>query len=171
MKKHLRVLGVLVCLLPLMTGCLPQAKVKQEASSSQTTNKEISSSSASSSKRKVNETSSSRVAASHAPVTKGVTKEQPATTSSQVSTATDDVVGQTIIDGMDFYYHLAVQVGICDQNVSPEDFYREATWGDQQVTYRGHTVTVRLIHKGQGAYEQNGKTVIDNSIYEIVSVN
>lgn len=175
MKKHLRVLGVLVCLLPLMTGCLPQTKVKQEASSSQKTsqtiNKETSSSSVSSSKRKVSERSSSRAAASHAPVTKGVIKEQPATTSSQVSTATDDVVGQTIIDGMDFYYRLAVQAGICDQNVSLEDFYREATWGDQQVTYRGRTVTVRLIHKGEEAYEQNGKTVIDKSIYEIVSVN
>lgn len=74
MKKHLRVLGVLVCLLSLMTGCLPQTKVKQESSSShktsQTTKKKTSSSS--SSESQVSETSSSRAAASHAPVTKGV---------------------------------------------------------------------------------------------------
>lgn len=73
MKKHLRVLGVLVCLLPLMTGCLPQTKVKQESSSShktsQTTKKKTSSSS--SSESQVSETSSSRAAASHAPVTRG----------------------------------------------------------------------------------------------------
>ncbi len=30
MKKQLRVLGVLVCLLPLMTGCLSQTKDKQD---------------------------------------------------------------------------------------------------------------------------------------------
>lgn len=165
MKKQLRVLGVLVCLLPLMTGCLPQTKDKQGSSSShktsQTTKKKASSS-FSSSETKVSETSSSRAAASHTPVTKGVTKEQP---------VADSVVGQTIPNGMDFYYHLAIQAGICDQSVSPEDFYREATLGDQQVTYQGHTVTVKLIHKGEGAYEQNGETVIDNSIYEIVSVN
>lgn len=75
MKKHLRVLGVLVCLLPLMTGCLPQTKVKQESSSShktsQTTKKKTSSSSSSSSESQVSETSSSRAAASHAPVTRG----------------------------------------------------------------------------------------------------
>ena len=95
-------------------------------------------------------------------MTKGVAGEQP---------VADSVVGQTIPNGMDFYYHLAIQAGICDQSVSPEDFYREATLGDQQVTYQDHTVTVKLIHKGEGAYEQNGETVIDNSIYEIVSVN
>ena len=165
MKKQLRVLGVLVCLLPLMTGCLPQTKDKQGSSSShktsQTTKKKASSS-FSSSETKVNETSSSRAAASHALVTKGVTKEQ---------SVPDSVVGQTIPNGMDFYYHLAIQAGICDPSVSPEDFYREATLGDQQVTYQGHTVTDKLIHKGEGAYEQNGETVIDNSIYEIVSVN
>lgn len=175
MKKHLRVLGVLVCLLPLMTGCLPQTKVKQESSSShktsQTTKKKTSSSSSSSSESQVSETSSSRAAASNAPVTKGVTGEQPATTSSQAPAATDSVVGQTITDGMDFYYRLAVQAGICDPNVSLEDFYREATWGDQQVTYQGRTVTVKRIHEGEGAYEQDGKTVIDKDIYEIVSVN
>ncbi|MFJ6957980.1 MAG: hypothetical protein ACIRXY_07165 [Ligilactobacillus animalis] len=129
MKKHLRVLGVLVCLLPLMTGCLPQTKVKQESSSShktsQTTKKKTSSSS--SSESQVSETSSSRAAASHAPVTKGVAGEQPATASSQAPAATSSVVGQTITDGMDFYYRLAVQAGICDPNVSLEDFYREAT--------------------------------------------
>lgn len=165
MKKQLRVLGVLVCLLPLMTGCLSQTKDKQGSSSShktsQTTKKKASSS-FSSSETKVSETSSSRAAASHAPVTKGVAGEQP---------VADSVVGQTIPNGMDFYYHLAIQAGICDQSVSPEDFYREATLGDQQVTYQDHTVTVKLIHKGEGAYEQNGETVIDNSIYEIVSVN
>ena len=165
MKKQLRVLGVLVCLLPLMTGCLSQTKDKQGSSSShktsQTTKKQASSS-FSSSETKVSETSSSRAAASHAPVTKGVAGEQP---------VADSVVGQTIPNGMDFYYHLAIQAGICDQSVSPEDFYREATLGDQQVTYQDHTVTVKLIHKGEGAYEQNGETVIDNSIYEIVSVN
>ncbi|MDO4458339.1 MAG: hypothetical protein Q4B83_08495 [Ligilactobacillus murinus] len=165
MKKQLRVLGVLVCLLPLMTGCLPQTKDKQGSSSShktsQTTKKKASSS-FSSSETKVSETSSSRAAASHAPVTKGVAGEQP---------VSDSVVGQTLPNGMDFYYHLAIQAGICDQSVSPEDFYREATLGDQQVTYQGHTVTVKLIHKGEGAYEQNGETMIDNSIYEIVSVN
>ena len=89
MKKHLRVLGVLVCLLPLMTGCLPQTKVKQESSSShktsQTTKKKTSSSS--SSESQVSETSSSRAAASHAPVTKGVAGEQPATASSQAPAA------------------------------------------------------------------------------------
>lgn len=37
MKKQLRVLGVLVCLLPLMTGCLPQTKDKQGSSSSHKT--------------------------------------------------------------------------------------------------------------------------------------
>ncbi len=165
MKKQLRVLDVLVCSLPLMTGCLPQTKDKQGSSSShktsQTTKKKASSS-FSSSETKVSKTSSSRAVASHAPVTKGVTKEQPVSAS---------VVGQTLPNGMDFYYHLAIQAGICDQSVSPEDFYREATLGDQQVTYQGHTVTVKLIHKGEGAYEQNGETVIDNSIYEIVSVN
>ena len=165
MKKQLRVLGVLVCLLPLMTGCLSQTKDKQGSSSShktsQTTKKKASSS-FSSSETKVSETSSSRAAASHAPVTKGGAGEQP---------VADSVVGQTIPNGMDFYYHLAIQAGICDQSVSPEDFYREATLGDQQVTYQDHTVTVKLIHKGEGAYEQNGETVIDNSIYEIVSVN
>ncbi len=173
MKKHLRVLGVLVYLLPLMTGCLPQTKVKQESSSShktsQTTKKKTSSSS--SSESQVSETSSSRAAASNAPVTKGVTGEQPATASSQAPTATDSVVGQTITDGMDFYYRLAVQAGICDPNVSLEDFYCEATWGDQQVTYQGRTVTVKRIHEGEGAYEQDGKTVIDKDIYKIVSVN
>ena len=48
MKKQLRVLGVLVCLLPLMTGCLSQTKDKQGSSSShktsQTTKKKASSS-------------------------------------------------------------------------------------------------------------------------------
>ncbi len=48
MKKQLRVLGVLVCSLPLMTGCLPQTKDKQGSSSShktsQTTKKKASSS-------------------------------------------------------------------------------------------------------------------------------
>lgn len=177
MKKQLRVLGVLVCLLPLMTGCLPQTKDKQGSSSShktsQTTKKKASSSSSSSSssESQVSETSSSRAAASHAPVTKGVAGEQPATASSQAPAATSSVVGQTITDGMDFYYRLAVQAGICDPNVSLEDFYREATWGDQQVTYQGRTVTVKRIHEGEGAYEQDGKTVIDKDIYEIVSVN
>lgn len=174
MKKQLRVLGVLVCLLPLMTGCLPQTKDKQGSSSShktsQTTKKKASSS-FSSSETKVSETSSSRAAASHAPVTKGVAGEQPATASSQAPAATSSVVGQTITDGMDFYYRLAVQAGICDPNVSLEDFYREATWGDQQVTYQGRTVTVKRIHEGEDAYEQDGKTVIDKDIYEIVSVN
>lgn len=174
MKKQLRVLGVLVCLLPLMTGCLPQTKDKQGSSSShktsQTTKKKASSG-FSSSETKVSETSSSRAAASHTPVTKGVAGEQPATASSQAPAATSSVVGQTITDGMDFYYRLAVQAGICDPNVSLEDFYREATWGDQQVTYQGRTVTVKRIHEGEGAYEQDGKTVIDKDVYEIVSVN
>lgn len=174
MKKQLRVLGVLVCLLPLMTGCLPQTKDKQGSSSSHKTSqttKKTGSSSFSSSETKVSETSSSRAAASHAPVTKGVAGEQPATASSQAPAATSSVVGQTITDGMDFYYRLAVQAGICDPNVSLEDFYREATWGDQQVTYQGRTVTVKRIHEGEDAYEQDGKTVIDKDIYEIVSVN
>ncbi|WP_153551642.1 hypothetical protein [Ligilactobacillus murinus] len=175
MKKHLRVLGVLVCLLPLMTGCLPQTKVKQESSSShktsQTTKKETSSSSSSSSESQVSETSSSRAAASHAPVTKGVAGEQTSSTPSQPQTNSNSYVGQTVTDGMDFYYHLAVQVGICAPSVSPDDFYREATIGDQSVTYQGRTVTVKRIHEGEGAYEQDGKTVIDKDIYEIVSVN
>ena len=175
MKKHLRVLGVLVCLLPLMTGCLPQTKVKQESSSShktsQTTKKKTSSSSSSSSESQVSETSSSRAAASNAPVTKGVTGEQPSSTQSQSQANGNSYVGQTVTDGMDFYYHLAVQVGICAPSVSPDDFYREATIGDQSVTYQGRTVTVKRIHEGEGAYEQDGKTVIDKDIYEIVSVN
>ncbi|GAB9259549.1 hypothetical protein [Ligilactobacillus animalis] len=173
MKKHLRVLGVLVCLLPLMTGCLPQTKVKQESSSShktsQTSKKETSSSSSSESQG--SETSSSRAAASHAPVTKGVAGEQTSSTPSQPQTNSNSYVGQTVTDGMDFYYHLAVQVGICAPSVSPDDFYREATIGDQSVTYQGRTVTVKRIHEGEGAYEQDGKTVIDKDIYEIVSVN
>ncbi len=131
MKKQLRILGVLVCLLPLMTGCLPQTKDKQGSSSShktsQTTKKETSSSSSSSSESQVSETSSSRAAASHAPVTKGVAGEQTSSTPSQPQTNSNSYVGQTVTDGMDFYYHLAVQAGICDQSVSPEDFYREAT--------------------------------------------
>ena len=175
MKKHLRVLGVLVCLLPLMTGCLPQTKVKQESSSShktsQTTKKKTSSSSSSSSESQVSETSSSRAAASHAPVTKGVAGEQTSSTPSQPQTNSNSYVGQTVTDGMDFYYHLAVQVGICAPSVSPDDFYREATIGDQSVTYQGRTVTVKRIHEGEGAYEQDGKTVSDKDIYEIVSVN
>ncbi len=175
MKKHLRVLGVLVCLLPLMTGCLPQTKVKQESSSShktsQTTKKKTSSSSSSSSESQVSETSSSRVAASNAPVTKGVTGEQPSSTQSQPQTNSNSYVGQTVTDGMDFYYHLAVQVGICAPSVSSDDFYREATIGDQSVTYQGRTVTVKRIHEGEGAYEQDGKTVVDKDIYEIISVN
>ncbi|EAL9807236.1 hypothetical protein D0Y22_09325, partial [Campylobacter jejuni] len=76
-----------------------------------------------------------------------------------------------VTDGMDFYYHLAVQVGICAPSVSSDDFYREATIGDQSVTYQGRTVTVKRIHEGEGAYEQDGKTVVDKDIYEIISVN